>query len=39
MAKKILTQTFSRVTGYIRPIQNWNEGKQQEWTNREFYKE
>jgi anaerobic ribonucleoside-triphosphate reductase len=35
--KKIKTQTFSRVTGYIRPIQSWNVGKQQEWEDREFY--
>ncbi len=35
--KKIKTQTFSRVTGYIRPTQAWNVGKQQEWEDREFF--
>ncbi|MFW9952319.1 MAG: anaerobic ribonucleoside-triphosphate reductase [Candidatus Thorarchaeota archaeon] len=22
---------YSRIVGYIRPIQQWNEGKQAEW--------
>ena len=32
--KKITCEVFSRVVGYYRPIQNWNTGKQQEFTER-----
>ena len=28
---------YSRITGYYRPIQNWNAGKQQEFRERRFY--
>ena len=28
---------FSRVVGYVTPVQNWNEGKQQEWADRVTY--
>jgi len=37
MTKKIPTQAFSRVTGYIRPISSWNDGKVQEWEERKFF--
>lgn len=33
------TETFSRVVGYYRPIQNWNEGKKEEFTDRKTYSE
>ena len=29
-------ETYSRVTGYIRPISSWNPGKIQEHTDRHF---
>jgi ribonucleoside-triphosphate reductase len=29
---------YSRITGYYRPIQNWNPGKLQEFTDRKTYK-
>ena len=31
------TQTFSRISGYYRPIQNWNYGKAQEFKDRKEY--
>ena len=32
------TEIYSRITGYYRPVQNWNEGKLQEYKQRETYK-
>lgn len=31
-------EVYSRITGYYRPVQNWNEGKSQEYINRKLYK-
>ena len=31
------TEIYSRITGYYRPVQNWNEGKLQEYKNRKLY--
>jgi ribonucleoside-triphosphate reductase (formate) len=31
-------EVYSRVVGYLRPIQQWNEGKQEEFKNRKEYK-
>lgn len=30
-------EVYSRITGYYRPVQNWNEGKVQEYKNRKEY--
>ena len=30
-------QTFSRISGYYRPVQNWNDGKAQEFKDRKEY--
>lgn len=30
-------QTFSRISGYYRPVQNWNDGKAQEFKDRKTY--
>ncbi len=30
-------EVYSRITGYYRPVQNWNEGKAQEYKNRVEY--
>ena len=30
-------EVYSRITGYYRPVQNWNEGKSQEYVNRKLY--
>ncbi len=31
------TEVYSRITGYYRPIQNWNDGKSQEYKDRLVY--
>lgn len=31
-------KVYSRVCGYIRPVRNWNKGKQQEFKERVVYK-
>ena len=31
------TEVYSRITGYYRPVQNWNEGKTQEFKERKLY--
>lgn len=30
-------EVYSRITGYYRPVQNWNDGKSQEYKNRTVY--
>lgn len=32
-----VTEVYSRITGYYRPVQNWNDGKLQEYANRKTY--
>ena len=32
------TEVYSRITGYYRPVQNWNDGKAQEYKDRKNYK-
>ena len=31
------TEVYSRITGYYRPVQNWNDGKIQEFKDRKVY--
>ena len=31
------TEVYSRITGYYRPVQNWNDGKAEEYKNRKLY--
>ena len=31
------TEVYSRITGYYRPVQNWNEGKAEEFKKRKLY--
>ena len=31
------TEVYSRITGYYRPVQNWNDGKSQEFQDRKVY--
>ena len=31
------TEVYSRITGYYRPVQNWNDGKRQEFSERKVY--
>lgn len=30
-------EVFSRVVGYMRPVQNWNEGKAEEFNDRKTF--
>lgn len=30
-------EVYSRVVGFIRPVQQWNEGKQAEWDERKDF--
>ncbi|MEA4954994.1 MAG: ribonucleoside triphosphate reductase [Pseudoflavonifractor sp.] len=32
-----VTEVYSRITGYYRPVQNWNDGKLQEFKERKVY--
>ncbi len=32
------TEVYSRITGYYRPVQNWNDGKSQEYKDRKTYR-
>ena len=31
---KVPCEVYSRVVGYLRPVDAWNEGKRQEWDDR-----
>ena len=35
---KTRCEIYSRVCGYLRPIKQWNEGKQAEWKDRKTFK-
>ena len=38
MAKcNAVTEVYSRVTGYFRPVKCWNKGKQEEFKDRKLY--
>ena len=37
MIRKIPTEVYSRVVGYFRPVEQWNDGKKAEWKDRRFY--
>ncbi len=35
--KRVPCEVYSRIVGYLRPVQDWNEGKQQEFAERKTY--
>jgi len=35
--KRTKCEVYSRVVGYLRPVDQWNEGKQAEWNNRKLF--
>jgi len=35
--RRIPCEVYSRIVGYLRPVQAWNEGKQQEFSERRTY--
>lgn len=36
--KRTPCEIYSRIVGYLRPIKEWNEGKQAEWKQRKVFK-
>ncbi|MBD3277237.1 MAG: hypothetical protein GF388_02970 [Candidatus Aegiribacteria sp.] len=34
--KAIKTEVYSRIVGYYRPVQSWNRGKREEFSDREY---
>ncbi|MFH1255271.1 MAG: anaerobic ribonucleoside-triphosphate reductase [bacterium] len=36
--KRTPCEVYSRVAGYLRPVQQWNDGKQAEYYNRKTFK-
>ena len=36
--KRTKCEVYSRIVGYLRPVQQWNEGKQSEFRDRKTYK-
>ena len=34
---KIPCEVYSRIVGYLRPVQNWHQGKQQEFAERQTF--
>ncbi len=34
---KTKCEVYSRIVGYIRPVQQWNHGKQAEWKDRKTF--
>lgn len=36
--KRMPCEVYSRVVGYLRPVQQWNDGKQAEFDNRKMFK-
>jgi len=35
--RKMPCEVYSRIVGYLRPVQNWNKAKQQEFEDRRLY--
>jgi len=35
---KVPCEVYSRIVGYLRPVQNWHQGKQQEFRERETFR-
>ena len=35
---KVPCEVYSRIVGYLRPVQNWHQGKQQEFRERQTFR-
>lgn len=35
--KRVACEVYSRIVGYLRPVADWNKGKQQEFSERKTY--
>ncbi len=38
MNNRTKCERYSRIVGYLRPLDQWNEGKQSEWKDRKMFK-
>lgn len=36
--KRTKCEVYSRIVGYIRPVEQWNKGRQAEWKERKMFK-
>ena len=36
--RRVPCEVYSRIVGYIRPVQNWHRGKQQEFKERKTFR-
>ncbi len=36
--KRTKCEVYSRIVGYLRPVNQWNDGKQEEFKNRAYVK-
>ncbi|MGB9723710.1 MAG: anaerobic ribonucleoside-triphosphate reductase [Chloroflexia bacterium] len=36
--RRIPCEVYSRIVGYLRPVQNWHRGKQQEFQERRMFR-
>ncbi len=36
--RRVPCEVYSRIVGYIRPVQNWHQGKQQEFKERKTFR-
>lgn len=36
--KRVKTEVYSRVVGYLRPVAQWNKGKKAEWKDRVVFR-
>jgi hypothetical protein len=35
--RRVPCEVYSRIVGYLRPVRDWNRGKQQEFSERKVY--
>ena len=35
---RVPCEVYSRIVGYLRPVQNWHQGKQQEFSERKAFR-
>jgi len=35
---RVPCEVYSRIVGYLRPVQNWHQGKQQEFRDRKVFR-
>jgi anaerobic ribonucleoside-triphosphate reductase len=35
---KVPCEVYSRIVGYLRPVQNWHQGKRQEFSERKVFR-